>query len=515
MRLPSWSSAILAFNIGVFVRSYELTSDPIPDTSEQCISCQNTIEEMYTEWTDPTNIDAILKDLKRQCVQEQDKAAKKVICSKLAEVLVQIPPGIFQGMDDLAWPIPLAPCALIRQCKVQCCAAESPPEQVHLSVPTSNDADTAYWGVSWVTLDSNASVVIYGTDPNNLNIKKMGTIDTYTQSGWLGTIHRAKMTDLKHSETYFYRVGDGDTKWSDVLSFRTFDRESQDLTYAVLADMDFEQNDTVKQLNNMVDSDMIQTVIHSGDIGYADGFQPHWDVFMNHVQPIASKVPYMVTPGNHEFWFNFSAYKHRFFMPGTLDGGGSGDNMFFSWNLGYTHFIALNSETAVDTANFAENEIEWVRENLAAVDRSKTPWIVAHFHRPMYCSWDGDDACGSRGAEKLQEQMEDVFKEYGVDLVLSGHVHAYQRTYPVYKNEVVSTSYNSPSAPVYVMQGASGNREGNKGSHPDPSGLPDWSAATLTEIGYGVMSISATEISWEFHCSATAEVLDHFVISKY
>ena len=41
----------------------------------------------------------------------------------------------------------------------------------------------------------------------------------------------------------------------------------------------------------------------------------HWDVFMRKVEPIASRVPYQVTPGNHEFWFNFSAYNHRFVMP--------------------------------------------------------------------------------------------------------------------------------------------------------------------------------------------------------
>lgn len=512
MRLSWWSSVLLTVCLISFSSSYELTSDPIPpDNSEQCLSCQSTIQEMYTKWTDPKNVEAILRDLKRQCRTNQDSIAKKAICSKLVEVLVQIPPGLFEGMEDLAWPIPLAPCALIRQCKVQCCAAESPPEQVHLSLPTLNGEDTAYWGVSWVTLDSNASVVTYGTDPNDLNIKSVGTIDTYTQAGWVGTIHRAKMSELKHSETYYYRVGDGD-KWSDTYSFRTFDSGSQDLTYAVIADMDFEQNDTVKQLNNMVENGEIQAVIHSGDIGYADGFEPHWDVFFNHVESIASKIPYMVTPGNHEFWFNFSAYKHRFYMPGTLDEGGSGDNMFFSWDLGYTHFIALNSETAVDTANFAGDEIEWVRQNLAAVDRSKTPWIVAHFHRPMYCS--SDHACGDKGSEKLRQQMEDVFKEYGVDLVLSGHVHAYQRTYPVYNNALVTTSYSSPGAPVYIMQGASGNREGNKGGYPDPSELPDWSATTSTEIGYGVMSISATEISWGFYSSATADLLDHFVISK-
>jgi hypothetical protein len=41
-------------------------------------------------------------------------------------------------------------------------------------------------------------------------------------------------------------------------------------------------------------------VIHSGDISYADGYEPHWDDFFNKIQPIAASVPYMVSPGNHE-----------------------------------------------------------------------------------------------------------------------------------------------------------------------------------------------------------------------
>lgn len=93
---------------------------------------------------------------------------------------------------------------------------------------------------------------------------------------------------------------------------------------------------TVANLISLVEADQIDVLIHSGDESYADGFMPHWDVFMNKVQPIASKIPYMVTPGNHEFWYNFSQYKHRFTMPNTTPNNaegtkGSGDNckLFF------------------------------------------------------------------------------------------------------------------------------------------------------------------------------------------
>ena len=198
-------------------------------------------------------------------------------------------------------------------------------------------------------------------------------------------------------------------------------------------------------------------------------------------------------------------------MPGVLDAGGSGDNMFYSWDLGFAHFIALNSETALDTANFKDDEVEWVRQNLAAVDRTVTPWVIAHFHRPMYCS--NDHACGD-GAAHLREQMEDVFLEFGVDLVLVGHVHSYERMYPVFNNTLITTSYANPGAPVYILQGASGNREGNKGSYPPPDELDPWSAHTSTEVGFGKMTVSSTEIGWEFRLSATGEILDEMTLSK-
>ena len=41
----------------------------------------------------------------------------------------------------------------------------------------------------------------------------------------------------------------------------------------------------------------VDFVAHVGDVGYADGFCAHWDVFLNKVQPIASTVAYMVNPG--------------------------------------------------------------------------------------------------------------------------------------------------------------------------------------------------------------------------
>lgn len=170
-----------------------------------------------------------------------------------------------------------------------------------------------------------------------------------------------------------------------------------------------------------------------------------------------------VSPGNHEFWYNFSSYKHRFTMPDWVDKSvGSGDNMFYSWEVGHSHFLSIDSESAVDTAYVNDIQMQFIKQDLSLVNRKNTPWIIAHMHRPVYCS--NDHACLNNGesygnAEYLRGRLEDTLLKHGVNLVLQGHVHSYERSYPVYNQSITSTSYEHPTFPTYILQGASGNRE--------------------------------------------------------
>ena len=52
--------------------------------------------------------------------------------------------------------------------------------------------------------------------------------------------------------------------------------------------------------------------------------------------------------------------------------------------------------------------------------------------------------------------MEELFHDYAVDVVISGHNHNYERTYPVFKKNPTSTEYNNPAAPVYIVAGTGG-----------------------------------------------------------
>ena len=131
---------------------------------------------------------------------------------------------------------------------------------------------------------------------------------------------------------------------------------------------------------------------------------------------------------------------------------------------------------------------------------------VAHFHRPLYCAKDVD--CGKR---LVSAGVEELLFQRQVDLTFVAHEHSYERTFPMYQGEKATDP-----APVYLMQGASGNREGNKGEYPPLSDLPDWVASVHNDIGYGILTQSADgkTLSWSFFNSETATALDTVQYSK-
>jgi predicted MPP superfamily phosphohydrolase len=482
--------------------------EPVPDyvivPSEECSSCRETIDGLEMKWSNETEVAEILSDLKRQC-KTLDSVVKKKFCDAAVEVLVQIPPGIFKGIESLAWPVSLGLCATGGSCQVNCCPANAPPEQIHLSLSSN---DHSLMGVSWVTLEGSDSVVKYGTSADFLDKTIDGSVLTYTNAGWIGVIHRAVMTDLKPATTYYYQVGSlTDNRWSEVHSFTTF-TPGKELNFAVIADMAYDtfSDNTVKRLINLVDEGKLDVVIHSGDISYADGYMPHFDDFLNKVQPIASRVPYMTTAGNHEFGYNFTAYKSRFFMPGQLEGDGTSDGMYYSWDYGDIHFAAMNSESRIDTPLFPEDEYNWFDNDLNK--HADAPWKIAHFHRPLYCA--RDDDCGRY---LLEAGVEELLYEHKVDLTIVGHVHAYERTLPMYHNE---KSADGVYAPVYLMQGGSGNREGNNGNYPPLSELPGWVASAHNDVGYGILTQSADgrTLSWSYFNSESDALLDTVTYTK-
>ena len=65
-----------------------------------------------------------------------------------------------------------------------------------------------------------------------------------------------------------------------------------------------------------------------------------------------------------------------------------------------------------------EDQYKWLQRDLANVDRSKTPWLVATWHPPWYSSYKAH----YREVECMRVAMEELLYSYGVDIVFNGHV---------------------------------------------------------------------------------------------
>eukprot|EP00462_Mataza_sp_D1_P007978 CAMPEP_0175125140 /NCGR_PEP_ID=MMETSP0087-20121206/3154_1 /TAXON_ID=136419 /ORGANISM="Unknown Unknown, Strain D1" /LENGTH=290 /DNA_ID=CAMNT_0016406951 /DNA_START=656 /DNA_END=1528 /DNA_ORIENTATION=+ len=225
------------------------------------------------------------------------------------------------------------------------------------------------------------------------------------------------------------------------------------------------KNSTSEILGHLSDVDF---VLHVGDISYAVGHGGKWNAWFDEIQPIATQVPYHVCIGNHEYdWpsqnfkpFAFSygtdgggecgiPFDRRFSMPGPAfktpgDSLTGSTNIYHSRNVGSVHFTLISSEHNMTQGS---EQYIWLEQDLAGVNRSITPWVVFGQHRPFY---------GTSVASLLPEYnimrkvLEPLMVKYGVDLVLFGHVHQYQRTCRMVDHKC------NDNGPVYNVVGTAG-----------------------------------------------------------
>jgi len=286
-------------------------------------------------------------------------------------------------------------------------------------------------------------------------------------------IHSVTLTNLSEGTTYYYSV-DG---LPDVFQF-TYVPPTKPNSFApvhlgLVSDLG-QTNVSASNVAVMAGWNL-DAILHSGDLSYADGYDPLWDSYGRMMQSLASRVPVMSTDGNHEVGAGVEtrvSYNARYPMP--FKQSGSTSNAYWSRDIGPVHVIGLSSYSSTDSSSF---QFQWLAQDLQAVDRTRTPWIVVMMHVPWYNS----NTNHKNEAFLMMLDMEDLLFKAGVDLVLDGHVHAYERTLGVYQN------VTNECGPVYLTMGDGGNREGVAKPWVVPQ--PSWSAFREASFGVGRLDV--------------------------
>jgi hypothetical protein len=134
----------------------------------------------------------------------------------------------------------------------------------------------------------------------------------------------------------------------------------------------------------------------------------------------------------------------------------------YSFNFNNVHFLSMATEISYSTSS---SQNAFVKQDLAAASQNPNiDWIIVYFHKPMYSSPNSCSSCS--GESSLRDIYHPIFDQYGVDLVLEGHTHDYQRSFPIKfnsnskSNPIITdtnrNTYNDPAGEIYAIVGTGG-----------------------------------------------------------
>jgi len=225
----------------------------------------------------------------------------------------------------------------------------------------------------------------------------------------------ARIEGLKPSTVYCYALskGEGQPALFGRVGFRTAPERdalvASPVRFVVLGDSGEGSVDQAA-LVTQIKSVPFDFMLHAGDMAYESGtFQEFEANFFDMYHDVLPHFAMFPASGNHEYETNEAApFRAVFDLPNN--------ERWYSFDWGDVHFTILDTEQLDSDA-----QARWLTNDLAGTDQ---PWKVVAMHKPPYSS-------GSHGSElAARRAFSSTFERHGVDLVLTGHDHHYERMKP-------------------------------------------------------------------------------------
>jgi len=352
--------------------------------------------------------------------------------------------------------------------------ADGTPEQIHLTYGDDPSSEAfVIWASPAQAVDPRALI----ETPGGETLIVHGVQRTYTDgmNGRTVFTYHAKLAGLKADSAVHYSVtADNDRNRGQPFraSFRTAPRGRAPFRWTSYGDLATPVTSWV--LSSPQSRFAVQAVerfeplfhLLNGDLCYAN-LNPSaqtavWADFGNNVQVSAAHRPWMPCPGNHEIEFGngaqgFNSYLTRFSLPHN---GTSFPGLWYRFRVGSALFISLSADDVIyqDSGAFVAGpeplrpvpstgnaaivpgtslyilgysngaQTRWLEETLAAASKDfGIDWIIVQMHQDALSS-----SKNGNGSDKgIRETWLPLFDRYGVDLVLCGHDHDYERSWPV------------------------------------------------------------------------------------
>ena len=218
----------------------------------------------------------------------------------------------------------------------------------------------------------------------------------------------------------------------DVISAQTTIKN-----FNIAAVGDWGCNSNTDKTVNSIKNQNPELILGLGDYSYEssadcwlDALKPIYD----HNDPNPPNIDKMqITIGNHENSGSedLNTYLNAFTLTEQF-------GQVYSFNINNVHFLSMATEISYSSISsqkaFVEQDLQTASQN------GNIDWIIVYFHKPMYSSPNSCSSCS--GESSLRDIYHPIFDKYGVDLVLEGHAHDYQRSFPIKFN---SNSKSNPA----------------------------------------------------------------------
>jgi hypothetical protein len=293
------------------------------------------------------------------------------------------------------------------------------------------------------------SIMAETTAPARMMVE-YGEVQPFSQtagSGAASAIQEVRLENLKPYTRYFYRVHStddaGNQARSDVFSFQTLPGTDDAWAFGILGDTQRNPAVTGRAAEGIF-ALRPNFLLHVGDV-VDDGFaKQQWvyDLF----EPCARLFAYVPTfpvIGNHEK--NSHWYYDYFSLPEP--------EYFYTFTCGNAEFFMIDSNKDCRPGSEQYRRIE------KALAASKATWKFTAHHHPCFSSDEDDYGDHWKGRERKDFSFGDsnvrslvpLYEKYGVDIAFAGHIHSYERTWPI-----LNMAINQKKGVRYVVTGGGG-----------------------------------------------------------
>ena len=404
--------------------------------------------------------------------------------------------------------------------------------------------------IRWRTDQPDVSFIRYGTE--------RGKLDLLAGNGTRTSEHIVTLNGLSPRTKYYYLVeGFRDTlQWDDNNYFVTLPLTGSEDKYRIGVFGDCGTN-SVNQLSTRdafekyVGNNVVNAWILLGDNAYSFGKDVEYqsNFFNVYKDRLLKNSPLFPAPGNHDYQDEpyasvvaqrslEIAYYNNFTMPTKGESGGvpSNTSAYYSFDIGNIHFLSLDSHGEEDRRSRLFDtgglQVTWVKKDLEA-NRNKK-WIIAYWHHPPY-SMGSHNSDSETQMRKIRENFIPILERYGVDLILCGHSHSYERskliaghygleaTFDPSKNLLSNSSgkYDgsenscpyikdaSGKGTVYVVSGSAGQVNHSQPTYPHDA-LP---FSDITIGGSCILEVEGNRLDLKWIC-ADGSIRDRFTMMK-